>query len=492
MKTVLRIVGSVLLTAGLTGMASADPAPLCIGLAETEITPPEGFPMAGYYHARQATGTRDPLKAKAIVFCGDGQRAALVACDLTGISADLTAEVRRVAGAQTAIPAAHIVLTATHSHTAPDYYRDLYEYLGESREDNARYAARLVGGIVDAIVRAEAALEPVAVSAGTVRQQTPISFNRRFVMTPATRRSGRRLHNGDVGRPAGPIAPAGARLRVGAAKDDRPLGVFTNFALHLDTVGGTLWSGDYPFYVEQSLRESLGPELISVFGNGCCGDINHADPTAKTVNKTEFIGQSLAKTVQAGLADLVRVEQPTLRVRTAQVALPLQPVTEDEVARAMPLVARARKGERVEFFELVRAYKALVLDQLRNRPSYAPDNQLVGLGLSRVWAGIGEHVPVEVQVIALGQDVAIVCLSGEVFVDLGLAIKRASPFRNTMLVELSNCVEMIYIAPRVAYAVGSYEVTNSLVQPGAGELLAETAVRLLREAAGGEYTPTGL
>ena len=268
--------------------------------------------------------------------------------------------------------------------------------------------------------------------------------------------------------------------------------MFTNFALHLDTVGGTLWSGDYPFYVEQSLRESLGPELISVFGNGCCGDINHADPTAKTVNKTEFIGQSLAKTVQAGLADLVRVEQPTLRVRTAQVALPLQPVTEDEVARAMPLVARARKGERVEFFELVRAYKALVLDQLRNRPSYAPDNQLVGLGLSRVWAGIGEHVPVEVQVIALGQDVAIVCLSGEVFVDLGLAIKRASPFRNTMLVELSNCVEMIYIAPRVAYAVGSYEVTNSLVQPGAGELLAETAVRLLREAAGGEYTPTGL
>jgi hypothetical protein len=79
--------------------------------------------------------------------------------------------------------------------------------------------------------------------------------------------------------------------------------------------------------------------------------------------------------------------------------------------------------------------------------------------------------------------VAIVCLPGEVFVDLGLAIKRSSPFRTTFIVELSNCVETAYIPTRVAYAAGSYEVTNSLVQPGSGEMLAEAAVRLLRNAA---------
>ena len=85
--------------------------------------------------------------------------------------------------------------------------------------------------------------------------------------------------------------------------------------------------------------------------------------------------------------------------------------------------------------------------------------------------------------IALGPDLAIVCLPGESFVELGLAIKRASPFRTTLVVELCNCVETIYIPPRVAYAGGSYEVTNSTVQPGAGELLVETAVRLLQDAA---------
>ena len=83
----------------------------------------------------------------------------------------------------------------------------------------------------------------------------------------------------------------------------------------------------------------------------------------------------------------------------------------------------------------------------------------------------------------LGRDVAIVCLPGEVFVELGLAIKQGSPFRTTLVIELSNSVETIYIPNRAAYAGGSYEVTNSAVQPGSGEMLVEAALSLLREAA---------
>ena len=66
-----------------------------VGVAETEITPPHGFPMAGYYFERLAAGTHDPLKAKAIALIGDADQAAIVVCDLTGVGADLTAEVRR-------------------------------------------------------------------------------------------------------------------------------------------------------------------------------------------------------------------------------------------------------------------------------------------------------------------------------------------------------------------------------------------------------------
>ncbi|NUQ61477.1 MAG: neutral/alkaline non-lysosomal ceramidase N-terminal domain-containing protein [Pirellulales bacterium] len=485
MSSALRFLSIGLLTLGLASAVAAAPPPVRVGVAEADITPPEGFPMAGYYHERRATGIRDPLKAKAIVFRSDTDQAAFVACDLTGIAADLSASVRRLASEKTGIPAAHIILTATHSHTAPDYSRDLYEYLGAPPEAGQdRYSAKLISGIVDAIVRADKGVQPVALLAGSARQETPISFNRRFVMRDGSVRTWMRLDNPEVVRAAGPIDPEVGLLLVRAADGDRPLGVLTNFALHLDTVGGTLWSGDYPFYVEQSLRQTLGPDVISIFGNGCCGDINHSDPTAKAVNKTDFIGQSLAATVEKGLAKhLARIEQPVLRVRAGRVALPLQEITAADVARSLPLVADAKAGKQVEFFALVTAYKTLILDRLRNREPLAASADLMSWGLSRTCAGVGDSLPVDVQVIAVGRDLAIVCLSGEVFVDLGLAIKRASPFRTTLVVELCNCVETVYVPPRVAYAVGSYEVTNSTVKPGAGELLAETAVRLLREAA---------
>jgi len=124
-----------------------------------------------------------------------------------------------------------------------------------------------------------------------------------------------------------------------------------------------------------------------------------------------------------------------------------------------------------------------MLDQLRHREPHANAVDHITWGLSRSLAGVGETLPIDVTVMTLGRDVAIVCLPGEVFVELGLAIKQGSPFRTTLVIELSNHVETIYVPNRAAYAGGSYEVTNSNLQPGSGELLVETALSLLREAA---------
>jgi len=82
------------------------------------------------------------------------------------------------------------------------------------------------------------------------------------------------LDNPNVVRPAGPIDPDIGMLLARSEDGSRPLGIVSNFALHLDTVGGTLWSADYPYYIEQALRKSVGGELVSIFAAGCCGDIN--------------------------------------------------------------------------------------------------------------------------------------------------------------------------------------------------------------------------
>ena len=123
------------------------------------------------------------------------------------------------------------------------------------------------------------------------------------------------------------------------------------------------------------------------------------------------------------------------------------------------------------------------IDTMRNTPPFAKPNDPTSLLFTHCRAGIGENLPVDVQTICIGQDLAIVCLPGEVFVDLALTIKRNSPFRTTLIVELTNSVETCYIPTQAAYAGGSYEVTNSTVKPGAGELLVEASLRLLQDAA---------
>jgi len=459
-------------------------ASLQVGVAEVDITPPIGFPMAGYYHERLAEGSSDSLKAKAIVLRDARAEAAIVVCDLIGIATDLSQAVRKRASEKTGIPATNIVVSATHSHTAPDYMKELYLNLGGQRQEPARatYIEKLTSGLVTAIVNAQAAAKPAVLEAGIAEQKLSVSFNRRFVMRDGSVRTWMNFDNPEVVRSAGPIDPQIGLLSI---KDEagKPLGVLSNFALHLDTVGGVKWSADYPYFIEQTLRKAVHPDLISIFGTGCCGDINHVDPRHPERNKADFIGQSLGDSIQKQISQLQRLKRTDLIVKSRTVRLPLQEATQDEVASSVKVLQAAQRKEKVEFLEHVTAYKKLMLDQFRHREPYAKAAEHITWGLSRSLAGIGETLPVEVTVMTLGSDVAIVCLPGEVFVELGLAIKQGSPFRTTLVLELSNSVETIYVPTRAAYAGGSYEVTNSATAPGSGEMLVETALVLLREAA---------
>ena len=91
-----------------------------------------------------------------------------------------------------------------------------------------------------------------------------------------------------------------------------------------------------------------------------------------------------------------------------------------------------------------------------------------------------DSIPLEVHAYRLGPEVAIVTLPGEVFVEIGLAIKNASPFETTLVIELANDAPG-YIPTRQAFAEGSYETVNSRVEPGQGEKMAARALRLLKE-----------
>ena len=431
------------------------------GLAEIEITPPAGYRMDGYFTERLNTGLKDPLKAKALVFQQGDTRTALVVCDLIGVPLSLTAEVRALAAARTGIPASHIAITATHTHTGPLFSGERARVFSEQAAAKhgtdplaaVKYPEMLRDRLVEVIVSANAGLSAAALEF-VLASEDRVSFNRRFHMKDGTVRFNPGVLNPDIVRAAGPIDTDLPFLLI--TKDKQPVGSLTVFALHLDTVGGTEYSADYPAHLAHELRREFGESFVSMFGTGTCGDINHIDVIGKRRTYARLIGQQLAVSALSA-RQRQPLAAPSLAAASARLTLPLREVSDAQVAAARASIPKIGTGD---------------------LPFLAQVEIVSTLDLSRR----GPALEAEVQVFRLHADLAIVLLPGEVFVDLGLAIKRASPFKHTLVVELAND-NPAYIPTAKAFEEGSYETVNSRIVPGGGERLVTEAVRLLRTLA---------
>jgi neutral ceramidase len=442
--------------------------PLCaadlrVGAGAVRITPPMGAPMAGYYSNRGAEGTHDDLWAKAIVLEKDGTLAALVACDLIGMPRGIVEAARTQIAAATGIPGAQIMISATHAHTGPvlvDGTLSRYNLEGRMAEIAREYSAALPGRLAEAVVQAHRSLRPARVATATGREDS-VSFNRRFFMVDGTVGWNAGKLNPRIVRPAGPIDPALPLVWFETA-DGKPLAAYVNFALHLDTVGGMLFSADYPYTIASQLAAVKGPDLLTMFTIGTAGNLNHIDVKTKEPQKghgeAARIGTVLAAEVLKSLRHTGPVAAGALRVSSEMVKLPLAPIQPGEVEKAREIATRFGKPNAAPFLEQVQAFK--VLD---------------------VAARNGQAIEAEVQVITLGDQLAWVGLPGEIFVELGTAIKTASPFPQTIVAELANG-SISYVPNREAYPQGNYEVVSARCAEGGGEMLVDSALRQLRAA----------
>ena len=95
----------------------------------------------------------------------------------------------------------------------------------------------------------------------------------------------------------------------------------------------------------------------------------------------------------------------------------------------------------------------------------------------------GPTTRIDVTVLAFG-NVALVGIPAEYFTELGRDIKSRSPFDHTLVVTLANA-NISYVGAKQNYEEGGYETTSSIVEPGTGEIIADVAVGLLKEAYSG-------
>ncbi len=456
------------LAAPLVSSAAAD---FLVGSASADITPPVGWRKAGGYDEVISKGVHDPLFAKALVFEQGGERAALVVCDLTGMSRPVCDRARAEASRLTGIPVAHIAVSATHTHGGPEFHGVLWDIWRartireKGRDDTAPfdYQDLLAVRITTAITDAWAARRPVTLSAG-VATKPGLAFNRRYHMKDGTVRFNPGKQNPDIVAPAGPTDDALPIVLFRDAATGVPRASLSSFAMHVATFGhNDEFGADFPAVLQDDLRTKFGPGFFSLFGEGCAGDVNHVDVRSDVPQPGDTeplrIGHALAATFLAKLPELGSVVSPSLAVRSEKVPVPLQEISPEQVTRASKVLANELTSTPA-FMLQVEAYRVLNARLIRERH--------------------GDSIPMEVQAFRLAADTAVVTLPHEVFVELGLAIKAASPFAHTQVISIANDVDW-YVPTRKAFAEGSYEVTTCPVKPGVGETLVATAVKLLNQ-----------
>ncbi|MCX8037981.1 MAG: neutral/alkaline non-lysosomal ceramidase N-terminal domain-containing protein [Candidatus Sumerlaeia bacterium] len=435
--------------------ASIQAGELRAGAAAVKIPPPLGVSMAGYYSPRGAEGVHDDLFAKALVLEKDGVKVALVVLDVIRTHRDHVLAAREKIEKTTGIQGDHVMISATHTHTGPEVSAASLRAkdLGAENPVTLEFNRTLPDKIAEAVQQANAALAPVKVSTA-IGHEDSIAFNRRYFMKDGTVAWNPGKLNPNIVKPAGPIDPAVPVIYFETPKK-KPVATYVNYAVHLDNVGGTHISADLPHTLSKCLADVKGREMVTLYATGACGDINHLDVNwaepQKGHDNAARMGVILAAEVLRTFPKFKAVEPGPLRARSALIQFDLPKVTPEQVEQA-----RKEKDSK-EFLKKVNAYK--VLD---------------------VAARQGKPLEVEVQVITLGRDIAWVSLPGEIFVELGLAIKEQSPFPVTAIAELANG-SIGYIPTARAYPQGNYEVVSARCAEGSGEKMVETAVKLLKE-----------
>lgn len=443
----------------LTAPALADS--LRAGAAQVVITPEKGAPMAGYYNSRMAEGTHDDLYAKALVLEADPVKVALVACDVISLPREITERARRIVQQRTGIGSDHVMISATHDHTGPVIltYPSRYNLQGEMKRIAQEYTEGLPERIAEAVVQANAHLQPARMRAAVGREKT-LAFNRRYFMKNGSVAWNPGKLNPNIVRPAGPTDPSVPVVYV-ETPDGVGIAAYTNFAMHQDTTGGLQFSADYSYTLARVLHMAKGENLLSMFTIGCAGNVNHLDFSRKdpqsSFAEAARIGAVLAGAVlttiqRAPIVDISRIE-----VSSRIVKLDLPQFTPDDIAWAHRTQATFDTDHQAAFLDLVRAAKIIDVEARHGKPFDA-----------------------EVQVIALGDRVALVGFPGEMFAEFGLTAKEDSPFATTVAVELANG-GIGYVPNRQAYPQGGYEVISSRVLPGAGEMLMNSGLEQLDE-----------
>ena len=286
-------------TAGAAQVSKSSMDGLRAGVAVRDITPEPGVAMWGYSGRKgPATGTLDPLMARALVLSAGEECVALVTMDLGRVPMpSALARIRKRAAKK---GVRHAVFCASHTHHGPVI-----------EEEDRPYAKRIERLIGDAIEEAAGRLQEAQVGWGTA--PLDIGHNRRFI------KDGRcyMMWRNEERVPTSPVDREAGIIRVDST-NGTPLAVLVHHACHPVVLGtdNLEYSADWPGEMARLVKEGTGAECL--FLQGGAGDINpYLDKTPVKeggVDSMRATGRAAGDAVLSALTDIQssRNENPSI------------------------------------------------------------------------------------------------------------------------------------------------------------------------------------
>ena len=445
-----------------------------VGYSSTNINPPLGYAIAGYYIPRHAKGFLDNLEASALVLSDGVTKMALVSVDVCLMRKNAIDKIYAGIKKASDFSVENIFLASTHTHTGP-----ILESSGISNTTNEEidtYIDFLASRIADVVTIAENDLKPAKMGFIVGNAPERVAYIRRYKMKDGSTMTCPPIGDPNIDHPIGELDQ-----RVNVLRFDRdgeaPI-ILVNYGVHADTVNGELISSDWPGWMRRTLKNALDGAKCMFFA-GAEGDVGstHVFPEGGDMNDTEisfdnemkspgmarFVGRALAGTVLQVFDKAEYVDVDKIQLVHKIVPIPANVPDPKDLPLARKYLELHTSGRDCDIPYTAMELTTVVAEAAR-MCALAEGPEFFDLNLTGVRIG----------------PIAMIGIPGEPFTDIGVGIKDTEGWSMIMPCALVNGYEG-YFPMKSAYDEGGYEARASRFKSGVGEAIIKGSKELLDE-----------
>ena len=449
------------------------------GYAKTDITPPLGVYMPGYFHARYAKEILDPCEVVCVAFSDGKTKAVVMQLDTEAVT-DHVADIMRDAVVKaTGLERNAIIIHASHTHDGGHLAMGADSSEVGNDEISRIYLKMSTTRVADAAVNALADLKPAKLSyQRSVAKR--ISFGRRYMMKDGKVRTNPGVNNPDIEKPYGPPPDEQVQVLRIDCEGAKPICII-NFQTHPDVVGNETITADWPGLTRTVFEAATLGKTRCMVLNGTQGDVNHVNvmprPGERNGLKRDFddvdrgyahawhMANVLAGSALSVWMKCIPVEAGDVRFSSIEVrvlANKAKDSDEKNLKWAEDVWAKHEAGKDAEL-----PWKGMELTT-----EVARARRIINMSKH------SDFHDIPLWGISIGKSVAFGAFPGEPFNDIGKVVKEQSPFAITLLSCLSNGSRG-YFPFSDAYKTGGYESATSPFGPSVADDLIEGQLKLL-------------